>query len=247
MNYERAILHALKAKYDAVAGNAGLQGDSLTLPVGAAMLGTALPTDKRVAVPFTALFLLDAAGNPIPWATLSDIGSTAPTVGELPGVVARLQAANLNADAPNQVYDQLVIHTATLHRAPYKANILAVAAKLGDWSIHSDPAAGAQASATKAASGLGSSHVLTSICATLSAGAAASGIVKLYVRDGAAGAGPIIWSANLQVPAAGHGRIVLTDLGIAGSSNTALTVEFAAAAGAGSQENISATGYTAID
>jgi len=113
----------------------------------------------------------------------------------------------------------------------------------GNWSAQADPAAAAQATITRAAGAAGVRHICTSIHASLSGGAAASGVMKVYLRDGAAGVGAILWSGNLQAGALGHAHVELSALSIVGSVATAMTLEFAAAAGAGSQENVTLTGY----
>jgi len=115
----------------------------------------------------------------------------------------------------------------------------------GDWSEVGDPGLGAVASATRAAGGVGVRHVCTSITATLAAGATAAGPLKVYLRDGLTGVGPVIFAAALSAPVQGVGVLTLSDLSIVGSANTAMTLEFVAAGPAGSQENVTLQGYSA--
>lgn len=114
----------------------------------------------------------------------------------------------------------------------------------GNWSIYHDPADNVRATVTRSAGGSGVRLVCTSICASLS-GTAASALVKVYLRNGASGVGPILWAANMIVPANGHAVIALSGLSIVGSANTAMTLEFDAAGGVGTQETVALTGYNA--
>lgn len=122
---------------------------------------------------------------------------------------------------------------------------VALVAFKGNWSIQNDPAVNVQATITRAAGGAFLRNICTSISAHLSSGATASGLVKVYLRDGAAGAGAILWSGNLTVPVAGNAKVILSGLSIVGSLNTAMTLEFSAAGGLTTQENVSLTGYDA--
>lgn len=115
----------------------------------------------------------------------------------------------------------------------------------GNWSVTSDPAVNTQATVTRAGV-VGVSHVCTSIGLCLSnSGAAASAIVKAYLRDGASGVGAVLWSANI-IAGPGFGDYVhISGLNIVGTAGNAMTLEFAAAGGANTQENVSLTGYDA--
>lgn len=174
--------------------------------------------------------------------TVSDIVD-----GVLPGGVGILGVgARLQAFAGSAGWNQVRASSEEAHAEVLggSTQVGLIVTKLANFSIHHDPAAAAQATVTKAAAGLGMRHICTSIHATLNAGAAATGIIKVYLRDGAAGVGPILWSAAVQAPAAGHVQVSLSDLSILGSANTAMTLEFSAAGGAGSQENVALTGYS---
>ena len=111
------------------------------------------------------------------------------------------------------------------------------------WTVNSAPAANTQATASKAARA-GARHVCTGITATLSAGSANSSQVTVNLRDGATGAGTVLWtgvlnaSANTSAP-----PIELSGLQIMGSVNTAMTLEFSAAGGAATLEAVSLQGF----
>lgn len=114
----------------------------------------------------------------------------------------------------------------------------------GNWTLTNAPAANTQATATRAAGAAGVRHVLTSIQATLNAVAAVVAPLTVVVRDGASGAGTILWQDRVTSPAGTDGRISISGLNIVGSAATAMTVEFTAAPGATNFETISATGYS---
>lgn len=154
-----------------------------------------------------------------------------------------LVALAVNAAYNGAAYDRLRTASASVQSSATQTGILAVAG-VGNWSAHADPAVNVVATATRAAGGAGVRHVCTSIAASLSAGGTASGIVKVYLRDGAAGVGAILWSANLVVPIGTARNITLSGLSIPGSANAAMTLEFSAAGGATTQENVALTGYS---
>lgn len=110
------------------------------------------------------------------------------------------------------------------------------------WSVQSSPAVATQATVTRAAGGAGVRHVCKSITVSLACGATPQTPINVYVRDGASGAGTILWSGAVAAPANGSETIAIP-LSIAGSANTAMTIEFSAAGVAASLEAVSMTGY----
>lgn len=116
------------------------------------------------------------------------------------------------------------------------------------WTVNNTPAVAAQATATKAAGGTGVRHVATGITATLASGSAASTIVSVNLRDGATGAGNILWTGVMTAPIGTSAPpIELSGLQIMGSPNTAMTLEFSAGAGATTQESVSLQGFESSD
>lgn len=118
----------------------------------------------------------------------------------------------------------------------------------GEWSINHTPAANTQATISRAAGGAGVRHVCKSITATLiGLAAAAEATVLVNLRDGATGAGTILWSARLLVQGTTGNEtgIALSGLNIVGSAATAMTLEFSAAGGADTFESVAITGYDA--
>jgi|GEM_PF-3430628 len=100
------------------------------------------------------------------------------------------------------------------------------------WSVSSAPAAGSQATASKSAGGAGVRHILD--CISFSAGSTSAPALtqlSINVRDGASGGGSVIWQHTVIIPAATGQNVSpfgLCGLGLVGSSNTAMTIEFSA-------------------
>lgn len=117
------------------------------------------------------------------------------------------------------------------------------------WSIVHTPAANTQATISRAAAGAGLKHVCVGLSATFVAATTAPAAIQVSValRDGASGAGTILWQANMSLPATGGASsqpIQLTELFIPGTANTAMTLEFSVAGGANTLENVALMGYT---
>jgi hypothetical protein len=111
-----------------------------------------------------------------------------------------------------------------------------------DWSVVSTPAVSTQASASKAAAGANMKHVCTGIYFALMA-VAAQTIISVNLRDGASGAGNILWSKQFVIPINGIVSEDISDLAIPGSYNTAMTLEFSGAPVATNYESVVLTGY----
>lgn len=125
--------------------------------------------------------------------------------------------------------------------------------KGGRWQINNSgtAASGVQGTISRAAGGGTVRHIIDCIgFAADSAAAVTAANVLLNVRDGATGAGTVIWQYALSMPTAaalGIQEVPATNfcgLGIVGSANTAMTIEFSAAV-AGSIQSVNATGYDA--
>jgi hypothetical protein len=104
-------------------------------------------------------------------------------------------------------------------------------ASIGCWTQSSAPAAGTAASASRAAGAAGVRHVCTAISFGMSASTAiVASTVTVNLRDGASGAGTILWSWQFALPAATVGPLFnhISGLSIVGSAATALTLEYAA-------------------
>lgn len=106
-----------------------------------------------------------------------------------------------------------------------------IAEKGSRWTVVSNPAASSQASASLAAEA-SVRHVAD--CITFSAGATtAPALTALTVtlRDGAAGAGTVLWTHQVVIPASTGQSVAphsVCGLNLVGTTNTAMTLEFSA-------------------
>lgn len=115
------------------------------------------------------------------------------------------------------------------------------------WAVTANPSANTAASATHAAVS-GKAHICNTIHCTLSSnGSLAAAInVSMVVRDGASGSGTVLWSSSLSLPntaGTASAPISMSGLAINGTPGNAMTIEFTAAAGAGTFETVAATGF----
>lgn len=120
-------------------------------------------------------------------------------------------------------------------------------AQPGEFSITHNPGANTVATITKAAGSGTQRWVITGFSAMLTAGATAptAAVATLNLRDGASGAGTILKSWTLGVPATAGATqgIAKSGLHIICSAATAVTIEFTAAAGANTYESVELEGY----
>lgn len=105
----------------------------------------------------------------------------------------------------------------------------------GFWTATSAPVVATLASASKAAGGAGVVHVCTGISVSWSSDGTNNGAAQQVVvalRNGASGAGTILWQWNLAITTTtainptNYGQFSLSGLSIPGSANTAMTLEF---------------------
>ena len=115
----------------------------------------------------------------------------------------------------------------------------------GAFHVVHTPAAATQATITQAAGATGVSNVCTSISASLcTVGTAQAAAVQLNLRDGATGAGTILWSKTFSCGTTTQVNVDITGLYIVGSAATAMTLEFSAAGVTGSFESVALGGVT---
>jgi len=84
--------------------------------------------------------------------------------------------------------------------------------------------------------------IVTAVTASIAAGATAQTPIHAYLRDGATGAGTIVWSAVLAAPADGTGIAEQNNLNIKCTSGT-VTLEFEGAGVTASVESVSMQGF----
>lgn len=119
----------------------------------------------------------------------------------------------------------------------------------GQWGIVHLPATNTQATISKSAVAA-TRHVATAVTATLASGSTAITVpatpVNVVIRDGATGAGTIIWQSYISaVTTAGSmATVQASGLNLVGTANTAMTVEFSAAGGVGTFESVSLQGFS---
>jgi hypothetical protein len=112
-----------------------------------------------------------------------------------------------------------------------------------EWAVQHQPAANTQATIAKAADA-NLCHVCTSITVTLGGTAATAAGLVFNLRDGATGAGTILWSGRLCNLANTGDSIAIAGLRIRGTKNTAMTLESAAAPAANVTATVAMTGYS---
>lgn len=114
----------------------------------------------------------------------------------------------------------------------------------GQWAAFQTPAAATQATCNRVAAA-GVSHVCNSIAATIN-GTAAQPALILVLRDGATGAGAIIWSLRLGPVVIGDSKeFFLSGLNIVGTAGNAMCLEFTTAPAATNFESVAMTGFDA--
>ncbi|MFH1010992.1 MAG: hypothetical protein V1784_07140 [bacterium] len=112
------------------------------------------------------------------------------------------------------------------------------------WQMSDQPAVATQATVTRVAA-VGIRHALTSLQAIVSAAAGAAVVPTLiYIRDGATGAGAILWAGSLAAAVSTTEEFAINfTQPIIGTAGNAMCIEFAVAGAAGSQETIAGQGY----
>lgn len=114
------------------------------------------------------------------------------------------------------------------------------------WSVTNTPAANTQATASRAAGAAGVLNVATTVTACFS-GTVSAAPVQVNLRDGASGAGTILrsWLLGIEAVNAAH-CVNLSGMAMAGTAATAMTLEFAAAGGASTNQTVTLTGYSTL-
>ena len=168
------------------------------------------------------------------------------------GAMIRGEAASGTAVAGNPVLTAGQDGTnATTFKTQSAANVSAaqqngaqVVSREGNWGQAHTPIVATVATTTKAAGGAGVRHVCTGIAFSMAVGTTAQTAIQVSLRDGATGAGNILWSMTIvklaSEPMTAFG---LTGLSIPGTAATAMTLEFSAAGVTNSFQSVSLTGY----
>lgn len=163
------------------------------------------------------------------------------TVGQYGAIVSRATSFNGTAWDRRRTQSASNVSAATQIGA-------ALSAPPGNWSVANNPAANTRATITRAAGGAGVRHICTSIAGVfLTDAGAAPASVLLQLRDGASGAGTVLWEQRMSTAGLAVGQVIsiaLSGLQIFGTANTAMTLEFSAAGGAATFEGVALTGYS---
>jgi len=114
----------------------------------------------------------------------------------------------------------------------------------GQFALYHNPAAATQATISQAAGAAGVKNVATKLSFSIYTGASAQTIITVGLRDGATGAGTVLWSKSVALPANSYWSENVDLPHIQGSAATAMTVEFSAAGVANSVESVCLMGYT---
>lgn len=152
------------------------------------------------------------------------MANTAATGGALPGVMDLVGASD------GALAQALQLGSAT-NVAATSGNKALQTTGPGSWSVQSTPAVTTAPSATKAAGAAGVRHVATGALISLSA-VAAQTIIYFTLRDGATGAGTILWQIGVTAPAGGNFNMAFPLPNLPGSAATAMTLELTNASGA---------------
>lgn len=122
-----------------------------------------------------------------------------------------------------------------------------MAAPPGQWTVTNVGAINTQATGSKAAGAAGVRHVCTwlAICLSQDSTGSVQTLITFNLRDGATGAGTILASFQMALPAtAGECRVLtLSGLNIPGSAATAMTLENAGTPAAHTAASIAFGGY----
>jgi hypothetical protein len=112
------------------------------------------------------------------------------------------------------------------------------------FNLTSTPTTATQATVTQAAGAAGVRNVCNSITFALQTIGTLQGVIQVNLRDGATGAGTILWSITIGLAVSTFFAFTAPGLNIVGSAATAMTLEFSAAGVAASSESVTLNGYT---
>ena len=196
-----------------------------------------------LAKAFIGIFLLAS----IAWAadgfsTQQYLLRTSQLAGDALSVHAPIEQAGFNLGYNGSTWDRLRTASAADISATSGLGVLQVA-PLGNWSVVHTPTTATQATASKSAGASGVRHVCTGIYAVITTVGTAQTLIQVNLRDGATGAGTILWSESIQLPTNGIFTVNTHGLSLFGTAATAMTLEFSAAGVTASAESVTLTGY----
>lgn len=139
-------------------------------------------------------------------------------------------------------YDRMRSNSATTASATTQEFATQVAGP-GEWTVVSTVTGVAVSSASKASGGGTVRHVARSVTACM-ADTDTAEARSVSLRDGATGAGTILWTALLTTATTTASCVTLGNLNIIGSAATAMTLEFSGNGTANSTQTATLTGYS---
>jgi len=114
----------------------------------------------------------------------------------------------------------------------------------GQFNLVHTPAAAAQATISQAAGAAGVRNVCSGIAFSLQTIGTIQPPIQVNLRDGASGAGAILWSMTIGAAVSSLFAFAVSGLNIQGSPATAMTLEISAAPAAAASASVSLQGYT---
>lgn len=152
---------------------------------------------------------------------------------------ARAELNGLN-DGTNLI-GQKAVSAANLTLGATPLTGVAITDEVCTWTINHLPAAATKATISRAANASGR-HVAKFYQVCFAAGATAGPVQTWTIRDGATGAGTVVWNGALAVAVNGS-MCIGGEVSLVGTTNTAMTIEFGAAGAATTIETVSLCGY----
>lgn len=116
--------------------------------------------------------------------------------------------------------------------------------QMGQWAVTHLPATATKATISKGANASGR-HVCTGYISSMAvAGTTCTTVLTWSIRDGATGAGTVLWSGAMQQFVTGQDHNNSQNgLALIGTANTAMTIEFSAAGTTATQQTVSMQGF----
>ena len=114
----------------------------------------------------------------------------------------------------------------------------------GQFNLFHIPAAATQATISQAAGAAGVRNVATNLSFSITTVGTAQTVISVALRDGATGAGTVLWSKQFILPVHSPISENVPLPHVMGTAATAMTLEWSAAGVAASLESVSLSGYT---
>jgi len=228
---DRSIIH-VNAKLNPAAVSAG----DVMMPLPA-LRGSANAPNGSI---YVVSYLGTAAGGALDWPTLlSGTDAIGVADAQIPITADLGYLITGNLSGINQTYNRMKAATATNMLLTESASALLVS-EPGDYTWSAGPAVNTLATVSTIAFATDAS-----ICTGISFSLADTnpigtgpGLLRVYLRDGASGVGPILWEQVVFIQGGQSKHVNITGLHIVGSLNTVMTLEFSGAPGVTGYETV---------